>query len=43
MSMDLKLNKAQFSIMIQYGRFLRNILGNLGKKKSNNRPSYYFS
>ena len=33
MSMDLKLNKAQFSIMIQYGGFLRNILGNLGKKK----------
>ena len=33
MSMDLKLSKAPFSIMIQYGGFLRKILGNLGKKK----------
>ena len=31
-STDIKLSKAQLSKIIQSGRFLRNILGNLGKK-----------
>ena len=32
MPIDVKLNKVQLSNTIQSGRFLRNILGNLGKK-----------
>ena len=32
MSTDIKLSKAQLSIMIQSSRFLRNMLGNSGKK-----------
>ena len=33
MSMDIKLCKAQLSKMIQSGGYLRNMLGNLDKKK----------
>ena len=32
MSTDIKLSKAQIFKMIQSGRFLRNMLGNLDKK-----------
>ena len=32
MSTDIKLSKAQLSIMIQSSGFLRNMLGNSGKK-----------
>ena len=39
---DIKLSKAQLSKMVWTGEFLRNMLGNLGKK-SNNRSCNSFS
>ena len=42
MPIDVKLDKAQVSNTIQSGRYLRYILGNLGKK-SNDIPCYCFS
>ena len=36
MSTDVKFSKAQLSKMIQSGGFVRNMLGNLGKKAPTN-------
>ena len=42
MSTDIKHSKAQISKITDSGGFLRNMLGNLGKK-NNNRSCNYFS